>query len=435
MTVWRLKPGADKRIRSGHPWVFSNELAVSPKGHLPGAPVEVQDSKGQFIARGYGNPHSLISFRALTFSSQQANPLDFDFLKEKVLRSWRVRKASGFKGSFRLVFGESDHLPGLVLDYYVVTQNGRQAQVFVAQLVTAGLDTVIRDESFFKLLAQEAQAQSLSDYSWEQTAVVIRNDVGVRKLEGLTVEEPRALKLIDGFELSDVEIVLNAADSEETLTMSCDLLQGQKTGFFLDQTHNIELAVRLFDKWAEREPRRKIKVLDLCCYVGHWSSQIARALRQKGFEVEVSQVDISKEALRFAAKNAQRAGAEVVTHEMDVSADLKDLPSAHYDIVIADPPAFIKSKKDIPVGKHAYLKMNTQAFRMVKQNGFVVSCSCSGLLTEEDFRDAIRKASLRNYAELRSVLRGGHAADHPTLMQFPEGFYLKMYVHYVDTHR
>ncbi|KYG62215.1 class I SAM-dependent rRNA methyltransferase [Bdellovibrio bacteriovorus] len=431
-TVWRLRPGADKRIRSGHPWVFSNELSASPKGLLPGTPVELQDSKGQFLARGYGNPHSLIAFRALSFNSQEKEPTSFEFLQGKILNSWKVRKAAGFRGSFRLAFGESDYIPGLVLDYYVIEQKGKKAQVFAAQLVTAGMNEALKNaQDFFKGLVQKAHEQGLSNFSWNETAVVIRNDVGIRKLEGLNVEEPNVIKDLPEFDLTDVEILLNAAADDGVVAMSCDLKEGQKTGFFLDQTHNIHLAVNLFKNWAKTEPKRKLRVLDLCCYVGHWSTQITRGLKSLGFEVEVSLVDVSKTALAFAKKNAEREGAEVVVHEMDVSEGLTSLPSAHYDIVIADPPAFIKSKKDIPIGKHAYLKMNTHAFRMVKRNGFVASCSCSGLLEEEEFRDAIRKASLRNSFEVRSVLRGGHAADHPTLMQFPEGFYLKMYVHYV----
>ncbi|WII73156.1 methyltransferase domain-containing protein [Bdellovibrio sp. 22V] len=432
MTVWRLRPGADKRIRSGHPWVFSNELSASPKGLIPGSPVELQDAKGQFLARGYGNPHSLIAFRALSFSSQDQEPTSFSFLQDKVLKAWSVRKAAGFRGSFRLAFGESDYIPGLVLDYYLVEQNGKRAQVFAAQLVTAGMNEALKNaEEFFKGLVEKAKAQGLSEYSWDQTAVVIRNDVNIRKLEGLNVEEPKMIKDLPGFDLSNIEILLNAASDDGLVAMSCDVAEGQKTGFFLDQTHNIYLAINLFKNWAKTQEKRKIRVLDLCCYVGHWSTQITRALKSLGFEVEVSLVDVSKTALSFAKRNAEREGAEVIVHEMDVSEGLTQLPSAHYDIVIADPPAFIKSKKDIPIGKAAYLKMNTHAFRMIKRNGFVASCSCSGLLEEEEFRDAIRKASLRNFSEVRSVLRGGHAADHPTLMQFPEGFYLKMYVHYV----
>lgn len=432
-TVWRLRQGADKRIRSGHPWVFSNELSQSPKGLAPGAPIELLDAKGQFVARGYGNPHSLIAFRALSFNSQDQEPTGFAFLQNKVLQAWKVRKAAGFRGSFRLAFGESDYIPGLVLDYYSVQQNGKKAQVFAAQLVTAGMNEALKNaEGFFKELVEKAHAEGLSPFTWDQTAVVIRNDVNIRKLEGLTVDEPMVVKDLPDMDLADIEILLNAAGDEGVISMSCDLREGQKTGFFLDQTHNIFLAVQLLKNWAKTEKKRELRILDLCCYVGHWSTQLTRALKAEGFDVEVSIVDVSRTALAFAKKNAAREGAKVVVHEMDVSEGLTQLPAAHYDIVIADPPAFIKSKKDIPIGKHAYVKMNTQAFRVVKKSGFVASCSCSGLLEEEEFRDAIRKAALRNHSEIRSVLRGGHAADHPTLMQFPEGFYLKMYVHYIN---
>lgn len=431
-TVWKLRTGADKRVRSGHPWVFSNELAESPKGHPAGEPVELQDARGQFVARGYGNPHSLISFRALSFSPQEKEPTSYGSLQDKILVSWRMRKNLGFKGSFRLSFGESDYIPGLVLDYYLVEQNGQPAQVFAVQVVTAGISKALFDVPlFFQQLVERAQAEGLSKISWPRTAVVLRNDVGIRKLEGLTVDAPEIVKAIEEVNLRDVEILLNSATDEGLISMSCDLFEGQKTGFFLDQTHNIFLAVKLFKNWAQAQNIKSVRVLDLCCYVGHWSSQITKALRSIGVDVEVHLADISKTALEFAKKNAERQGARVVVHEMDVTEGLTNLPTQQFDIVIADPPAFIKSKKDIPVGKHAYLKMNTHAFRLVKKNGFVASCSCSGLLEEEEFRDAIRKAALRNHSEMRSVLRGGHAADHPTLMQFPEGFYLKMYVHQV----
>ena len=431
-TVWKLRTGADRRIRSGHPWVFSNELAESPKGHAPGAPVELQDAKGQFLARGYGNPHSLIAFRALTFQSQDKEPTGYEFLQEKVLKAWQSRLATGFRGSFRLAFGESDFIPGLVLDYYLIEANGKKGQVFAAQIVTAGLDVALTNlEQFFQELVQKAVAQGMTDLGWDQTAVVIRNDVGVRKLEGLTVEEPRTIKSIVGVDLSNVDILVNSAAGEGLVKMACDLAEGQKTGFFLDQTHNIFLAVNLFKNWAKTRKQKTIRVLDLCCYVGHWSTQITHALKAQGLSLEVTIVDVSKPALAFAKKNAEREGAQVIVNEMDVLEGLGGLASQHYDIVIADPPAFIKAKKDLPTGQHAYLKMNTQAFRVVKKEGFVVSCSCSGLLTEEDFREALRKSALRNQVEARGVLRGGHAADHPTLMQFPEGFYLKMYTHQV----
>lgn len=436
MVIWKLRQGADKRIRGGHPWVFSNELASSPKGIGLGSFVELQDARGGFLARGYGNPHSLISFRAVSFNPEEREPLGFPALAKKILQAWQLRKNAGFRGSFRLCFGEADFLPGLVLDYYLIEQNGRQGQVFAAQLVTAGLDKALQEaEVFFKYLAEEAHAAQLTELGWDHTAVVIRNDVNVRKLEGLEIQDPRIIKNIEGVDLSKVDILLNSASDEGVIRMQCDLAEGQKTGFFLDQTQNIFQAVQLFKNWAKAHPELKsqpVKILDLCCYVGHWATQITRALKSQGFEVEVHLGDVSEPALQFAALNAAREGAKVTAHKVDVLEGLDKFASRSFDIIIADPPAFIKAKKDIPTGRHAYLKLNTQAFRIIKAQRFVVSCSCSGLLEEEDFKEAIRKAIQRNNWQARNLTRGGHAADHPTILQFPEGFYLKMFTHYVE---
>ena len=172
--------------------------------------------------------------------------------------------------------------------------------------------------------------------------------------------------------------------------------------------------------------------MDLCCYVGQWSTKLAQFLKTKGVEVEVEAVDVSATALAFAKTNIERTGARVLIRELDVMEQLGGLPDRYYDIVIADPPAFIKSKKDLPIGKHAYLKFNSQAFRLVKRGGLVVSCSCSGLFPEDELKDVIRKSLQRNSVSARCVGRGGHAADHPTLMSFPEGAYLKMFVNQVS---
>jgi 23S rRNA (cytosine1962-C5)-methyltransferase len=436
MIIWKLRLGADRRIRSGHPWVFSNELASSPKGIGPGAVVELQDSRGQFLARGYGNPNSLISFRAVSFDPQDKEPLSFQGLTKKLISSWRIRAEAGFRGSFRMCFGEADFLPGLILDYYVIEKDGKKGQVFAAQFVAAGVDKALQEaEAFFRGLVEEAKSEKLSHFDWNQTAVVLRNDVNVRKLEGIEVQKPRTLKEIEGVDLRAVDILLNSASDDGLVAMACDLAEGQKTGFFLDQTQNIFQAVHIFKNWAKAHPELKgstVKVLDLCCYVGHWSTQIARALKNQGFEVEVHLADVSEPALQFAKQNAEREGAKVVVHKVDVLEGLESFASRSFDVVIADPPAFIKAKKDIPTGKHAYLKLNSQAFRVVKPKRFVVSCSCSGLLEEEEFKDALRKAIQRNGWQARNLSRGGHAADHPTVLQFPEGFYLKMFTQIVE---
>ncbi|MFZ4403954.1 MAG: class I SAM-dependent rRNA methyltransferase [Pseudobdellovibrionaceae bacterium] len=426
--IWKLNSGADRRVRSGHPWVFSSEVSQNMHGIAASFMIELQDNKGQFVAYGYGNPKSQIIFRALSFLQSDKNFADMGFLVEKVLKAWRAKKSIGFNKSFRMCYGEADFFPGLVIDYYKVNDGKASVgQVFALQILTAGASTLIKDPSdFIKRLALQAQHEGLTQMSWDQTAVVLRNDVGVRKLEGLPIEEPNVLKSFS-FDLKSILIEL------PNVLMSCDLQHGQKTGFFLDQTHNIFLVCEILKRKLQAWPKnleKKICILDLCCYVGHWSSQLSAVAKNLGFEVQVDLVDVSKTALAFAADNARRAGADQVTvHELDVMEGLAAFASQSYDVVIADPPAFIKAKKDIPIGRHAYLKLNTQAFRLAKPEGLVASCSCSGLLTEEDFKETLRKAISRHVPESRCIARGGHAGDHSTLMQFPEGHYLKMFVH------
>jgi 23S rRNA (cytosine1962-C5)-methyltransferase len=434
MKTWRLRQGADRRIRTGHPWIFSNELTESPKGHEPGAPIRLEDSKGQFLALGYGNPHSLISFRALSFDSTVTDPTDTKFLVQKILKAWRNRSSLGYKYSFRLVYGEGDFFPGLVIDRYLIEKNEKQAQVFAVQVLTAGAQFALKDlEGFFQNLAAEAKTLGLSALSWEQTAVVLRNDVNVRKLEGLSYENSRVIKEALGFELPACDIVLHSPWSwDEKIPMRVDLVEGQKTGFFLDQAYNIQVLCEMIKARADfyRSLGRPLKILDLCCYVGQWSTKMSTVLKNLDIPVEVTLVDISESALKMAALNVERSGVnKVESFKMDVLEDLPKLPDRQFDIVIADPPAFIKAKKDLPTGSHAYLKLNTQAVRLTQSQGLIASCSCSGLFKEEDLVFVLQKAIRRDGREARCIAHGGHAPDHPVLVSFPEGFYLKMFVH------
>ncbi len=430
--VWQLKKGSDRRLRSGHPWVFSNELQQSPKGVAPGCPIELVDWQGQFLARGYGNPSSLIAFRVLSLDPSVLNPWHDDYVVERLLAAWRQRRRFGFAGSFRLCFSENDFLPGLVVDYYLVKHGRELAQVFCVQITTAGMQALLGDlEGTCKKLVALAMEQGLTAFGWEKTAVVLRNDVSIRKLEGLLPEKPLTIRGVPGLDLAEVEIAVNDLSQvagKDCLWLSCNLADGQKTGFFLDQVQNIRLVAGLL---ASR-PGQKVRILDLCCYVGHWSVQLAHCLKSRGHDVEVTLVDVSDAALRFARANVEKIGVRPEVESLDVLQGLDKLAAQGYDIVIADPPAFIKSKKDIPTGKHAYFKLNAQAFRLVAPGGLVVSCSCSGLLAEDDLREAIRKATQRAKVGIRGVLKGGHSPDHPTLPQFPEGYYLKMHVHSIE---
>ncbi len=426
VTYWKVKKGADRRIRSQHPWVFSNELEKSPKGHFPGYPVLLIDHEEKFLAAGYGNPHSLISFRALSFDSNDKNFFQPEYIAQKVLSSWRQRHSLGFHHSFRMTYGEGDFLPGIVIDRYVVkNESGNKAQLFAIQILTYGLHLILDDlKKFFGIIVEAALNEGLSPFTWDETAIVIRNDVNIRKLEGLPVEAPKVFKELADFNLSDIQIFIDAE-----FTMSCDLIEGQKTGFFLDQVFNISLMCDLLKKSSLRG--KKIRILDLCCYVGHWSSRIAHEVTRLGGEVESWAVDVSEPALRFAEKNIRRAGGEVKILKQDVLENLSMIPEGQFDIVIADPPAFIKNKKDIPTGTHAYLKMNTSAFKFAKAGGLVASCSCSGLFEESMLRTVVEKAIRRNQRQARCISHGGHSADHPVLLSFSEGFYLKMFIHHI----
>src|SRR5262249_32659848 len=154
-------------------------------------------------------------------------------------------------------------------------------------------------------------------------------------------------------------------------------------GFFLDQAGNVELAIA---RLGRLKPQKgALKILDLCCYVGQWGAQLSRHFRAQGLEVEVTGVDSSRAALELAAQNVEAQGARVTSLKGEVVKDLEALPEHALDLVVSDPPALVKGRKDLPAGKHAYLQLNTQAMRVLRPGGGIVSCSCSGLLEEEDF--------------------------------------------------
>lgn len=431
MITWTLKSGHDRRLRAQHPWVFSNELSASPKGTPPGASIILRDHRGDFLATGYGNPASLIAFRALSFTQSSEDPCQASFILERLKDSWKERHQLGFHRSFRLCFGEADFLPGLVIDRYLVKNGDELAQVFSFQILTAGMAKIMAEPTWvFEELAKWTVSENLSPVTWQNTAVVLRTDVQIRKLEGLECFEPKQIKSCEGLDIRHAGILVDGVLDNQDVMMNCDLLEGQKTGFFLDQLQNIRFVSQAIAK-AQFSQERPVRILDLCCYVGHWGSQLTRVLKQKGYPVEVTVVDVSDAALDFAEANAKRQGASVICKKMDVLEGMGAFPNGDYDIVIADPPAFIKAKKDIPTGRHAYLKMNSQAFRVARHQGFVVSCSCSGLFLESEFEAVIAKAIRRNSVVANCILRGGPSADHPHRLSFPEGAYLKMFCHFV----
>ncbi len=436
--VWKLKSGHDRRFRQGHPWVYSNELTESPRGVEPGSLVELRDATGKFLARGYGNPHSLIAFRAVSRDPSEEQPLSDDGLARRIGSAIRLRASLGLGPySARWVFGEADGIPGLVIDRYRV----QQGQVLVIQAHTAGIDALLpRIETILERVTRELGAEVAGD--WACTAIVVRNDLSVRKLEGIVLEEPRVLRVVAGLDASALKRIeiqvrpvgaaFGAAAAGDFVPFAVDLLEGQKTGFFLDQAGNIELAAARLTGLRPAAGRSRLRIIDLCCYVGQWSTQLGRYFRSCGVEVETLLVDASADALALAKANAEMSGVRCETLKADVLGGLSELEGGSFDLVICDPPALIKGRKDMPQGKHAYLQLNTQAFRLVRQEGAIVSCSCSALLEEEELLQTLSKAAFRNRRVVRWVGRGAPAPDHPMRAEFPEGRYLKAWVGFTN---
>ena len=422
MTIWRLNKGSDRKFRQGAPWVFSNELSHSPKGIQPGELVELQDASGGFLGRGYGHPNSLISFRTLTTDSTR--PIDSSFIHGRLASASRVRRLTGVADhSHRLCFAEGDFLPGLVIDRYMLSPKG---QVFVVQSSTAGMDKLLPlvSEAIEKLVKGE------DGIGWEDTSIVLANDSKSRLMEGLAVESKRALRTAPGFHPEEAKIVVQPAlPGLEPVVFATDMVGGQKTGFFLDQRVNVRLAAQLLPELLKG--KRELRVLDLFCYVGQWGTQLSHVASSLGAMAHVTCVDASTKALELAARNVEAHGGRATPEAMDVLEALGRIEREKFDVVICDPPAFIKKKKDLPTGTQAYVKVNREALRKLAPGGVFVSCSCSGLLGEEEFRGVLARAagaSGRDAMELRWVARGGHGPDHPQRPEFPQGTYLKSWI-------
>jgi 23S rRNA (cytosine1962-C5)-methyltransferase len=426
--IWRLKRGSDRRVRAGHPWVYSNELQGSPKGIAPGEKITLLDAGGKFIAHGYGNPSSLIAFRVVSRAEDDTAWDTVEGLTRRMKSAWDFRRTLGANRSpantsFRWMFGEGDDFPGLIVDVYRTGEAADTAKtIVVIQAHTAGVD---------RLLPNLLQA---IDRIAKPDGVVLRNDVSHRKQEGIPMEEPKVLGTVspDG-ERIRIRSADATAPADTAVLFSVDLIHGQKTGFFLDQSENIGQFLDLYTRAqaseaAAAEKSSSLKILDLCSYVGQWSTQIAAAAARRGVKAEALLVDASARALAFAKANVERAGGKAEVFEADALQDLPKLVDLEFDIVVCDPPALIKGRKDIPTGKPAYLKLNTEAFRLLKKGGWMITCSCSQLLEEDEFAHQVSKAALRNAREMRWLARGTQALDHPLKLEFPEGKYLKMWI-------
>ncbi len=423
MKKWNLKYHALKKFLSKHPWVFSNDLNHSPKNVSPGELVDLHSEGGDFLARGYAHPNTLICFRILT--RELGEEIGASFFFSRFERAYQKRRLAGLDPySFRFIFAEADFLPGLVIDRFKLVG---ARQVFVLQSSTAGMDLLL--SVVFEAL--EKFVKSFGQIDWEQTAIILANDSKSRLLEGLQIEPKRVHKEIPGLDCNEAEIeVAPGLASLASLKLNVDFLGGQKTGFFLDQRSNIEMLMTAFDP-LYRHSKRKLRILDLCCYNAQWSAQIANWASQTGQTAEFTCVDASDKALQLAKRNLQKYGvtaADIHLKKLDVLKELSELADQSYDLVVCDPPAFIKKKQDIPNGERAYLKLNRDAIKKTAANGLFISCSCSGHLDDLRFREVLLQATSKSGRNLEWMWRGNHSPDHPELVEFPQGTYLKSWM-------
>ena len=446
LKIWRLKSKEEQRFKRGHPWVYSNELQDSPKGIQTGELLELHDASGNFLAFGFGNPGSLIAFRALSRNKEDVEHIKASdaglaaFFEKQLTRAFEFRlRWFAEKTSFRAVYGEADDLPGLVVDRF----RGAKKTVYVIQPHSAGMD-----QSLEHILAalQKTHAQFSKD---QDARVILRRDAGSREREGLE-KLPPEVRL-----LSTLEVMTDASDlnpfqfavpgqNQKEIFLSADLIKGQKTGFFFDQLENIRLTADLLARKRAVQSGRGssdegVQVLDLCSYVGQWGVHLADALLNEAphkTPVSVTMVDASESALTLADQNLKNAFKEEFANKrLEVNrfkADVLDLmpmlKQNQYDVVIADPPALIKSRKVIPQGKQAYVQLMSEAIRRTKPGGMIVACSCSQLLSPEDFVEVLAKASRKAGRTVRWIAQGSPSVDHFQRFEFREGHYLKCWI-------
>ena len=377
-----LRRGHDHRLRGGHPWVFSNEIAALDGPAEPGAAVEIIAANGQRLGTGYYNPHSLIAARLLTRRHESIDTSEFFVTALQKALEYR-RRLGGDLEALRLIHGESDALPGLVVDRY--------GDVLCVQLLTKGMD--VRRELLVAALRELLAPR----------VIVARNDSAARELEGL----PRGVELLHGEVPEPVVVTING------LRFAVDVLAGQKTGLFLDQRENCR---RLHGLAQGSE------VLDLFCYAGAWSVHAASYGANS-----VTGVDASVAAVRQAEANARLNG--LADRCRFVAADVFDFLRDHrgrrFGTVILDPPAFIKSRKHLAEGQKGYLTVNRRALEMVAPGGILVTCSCSHHLDRSTFLTLIAQAAQQARRNVRLMEMRGQASDHPVLPACPETDYLK----------
>lgn len=383
-----LKRNEERRLLAGHLWIYSNEIDTvkSPlKNFQPGDLVEVISAQGKKLGISYLNPKTLLAARFLT---KKHNAIDLDFFLERIGNALKFRELCFSKPYYRLVFGESDYLPGLVVD--------RFNDILVVQITTWGMER-LQD----KIIA--ALVKLLNP-----TTILLRNDTPIRELEGLKLYTATA----HGASKNIASLI------ENDVKFKAPILEGQKTGWFYDQRQN---------RLASSKYVSGKRVLDLYSYIGSFGIEAAVFGAS-----EVCCIDSSAKAIALAKENAELNGVSTKVHclENDAEKAMSQFKQnrEYFDVIALDPPALIKKSKDIVAGSKFYQRLQELALQLLTKSGILVTTSCSMHLNRDAFLSIIRKASLSVDRKV-SILEELHQAqDHPIHLAIPETNYLKGFI-------
>jgi len=376
-----LRPTRESRVRGGHPWVFASDVDKVVGDYEAGDVVTVESSKGTFLGKAFYNPKSQIAIRMITYKDEV---IDAEFFKRRVETAWEYRKMFADPMSCRLIFSESDYLPGLICDKF--------NDVLVIQSMSLGIEKW--KDAIVKALVEVVNPRGIYE----------RSDVPVRRLEGLE----QVTGLLYGEVPDRVEM------KENGITFMVDVKNGQKTGFFLDQKENRREVMRLC---------KGKKVLDCFTHNGSFALHAGKA-----GAASVLGVDISEEAVEVATENARINGLDNVRFETHNCFDhLRELTDAKekFDVVILDPPAFTKTRAAVESALRGYKEINLRGLRLTVNGGFLVTCSCSQHVSSQQFIDMLNTAARDAKKRVRLVEYRTQGHDHPILPASPETQYLK----------
>ena len=381
-----LKKKIGLRVENGHPWIFGNEIAETEETVKPGDIVTVFNGDKKFVGKGFINPKSQIAIRLMTRKEHEV--VDARFIHNRISAAWTYRKKIGYTENCRLVFGEADGLPALIIDKF--------GEHFVIQTLALGMD-----------LWKDAIVTSLREI-FRSEKIYERNDVAVRELEGMVQQK--------GFlsEVFDTKIIIR----ENGLLFEADLENGQKTGYFLDQQDN-RRAIRHIVKDAD--------VLGAFCYTGSFEVHAGHYGARS-----VLGLDISENAVSQAQRNARLNGLEEkIRFEACNAFDaLKkwSRETKKFDVVMLDPPAFTKSRENIGKAISGYKEINLRGMKLLRSGGFLVTSSCTNLVSPELFLDTIRSAARDAGKKIRQVIYQAQSPDHPIVWGLENTHYLKFLI-------